>query len=286
MVLSSMLWDELPPQPERHVLSHYGVSLGGIGFNFVEEAIAAPTDWTFEEDHHVIVVHRNGRLRSMDSEFEHGPSGQILPKVGDIWVIPAGSRYSALAQGDTVGFCEMKIPAALLGGETIIPRIGHTDAFLHHAMNRLFLLAQRTDDLASIMRETLGETIRLHLLDDYAPIPDPARSGRLTSRQEHLLTRHIDDQLDRRHSLAEMATLVGLSVPELLVAFTVSFGRTPYQFVIMRRIARARHLLANTRRSITDTALAVGFSTPSHFATSFKQVVGVSPTVYRNAVRR
>jgi AraC family transcriptional regulator len=288
MAARSMLWDELPPEPQREVLSHYGVTLGGMGFNFVEEAISVPTDWRFKEDHHVIVAHRNGRLRSMDSEFEHGPSGQILPKIGDIWVIPAGQRYAALARGDTVGFCEMKIPTRLLRGETIAPRLGHRDPLLYQATDRLSRLGQRDDDLANILRETLGETIRLHLLDDYVPPSDASRDRvdetQLKPAEMRMLVEWIDDQLDIKHSLTHMAALVGRSIPDLIAAFSKSFGTTPYQFVIARRIRRAKDLLGNTRASVTEIGLAVGFSTPSHFATSFKQIVGVTPSAYRNTL--
>jgi AraC family transcriptional regulator len=282
-----MLWDEFPPESQRKVLSHFGVTLGGIGFNFVEEAISAPTDRCFREDHHVGVVYRNGRLRSMNSEFEDGPSGQILPKVGDIWVIPAEQRYAALAQGDTVGFCEMKVPTALLRGEAVMPCIGYSDPFLHRTLDKLAGLGTRDDDLAHLLRDALGETIRLHLLDHYAPpaqTPTVGGQDKLTPAQERLLVAHIDEQLDRRHRLADMAALVQLPVPELLVAFAGSFGATPYQFVIGRRIRRGKELLAHSRAPITEIGLAVGFSTPSHFATSFRQAVGLSPSAYRNAV--
>jgi AraC family transcriptional regulator len=41
--------------------------------------------------------------------------------------------------------------------------------------------------------------------------------------------------------------------------------------------------LTGTTASVTEISVTVGFSTPSHFATTFKQRVGVTPTVYRNS---
>ncbi|WP_372508092.1 helix-turn-helix transcriptional regulator [Mycolicibacterium alvei] len=44
---------------------------------------------------------------------------------------------------------------------------------------------------------------------------------------------------------------------------------------------RAKKLLATTAMSITDIGMNVGFSTPSHFATTFKNRVGMSSSAYR-----
>ncbi len=50
---------------------------------------------------------------------------------------------------------------------------------------------------------------------------------------------------------------------------------------IEQRIQRAKVLLSATEASVTDIGAILGFSSSSHFATTFKQRVGVTPTVYR-----
>ncbi len=70
--------------------------------------------------------------------------------------------------------------------------------------------------------------------------------------------------------LAALAELAEMTIAEFSAAFTAAFGTTPYQFVLDRRIHRAKKLLATTEMSITDIGMDVGFSTPSHFATTFK----------------
>src|SRR5690348_10722083 len=96
------VWDGTRERSPRTMLSTITTSAQGIDFRFVSEQITTPTDWCFEEDHHVVVVHRGGRLRSMEIEFERGPSGPHAPRVGDVWVIPAEHRYAALAHGRVV----------------------------------------------------------------------------------------------------------------------------------------------------------------------------------------
>lgn len=266
------------------MLTKHAVSAAGVNFSFVEEAISQPTDWCFKENHHVIVVHRNGVLASMDSEFERGPSGQILPKVGDIWVIPAEQRYAALARGQTVGFCEMTIPTRLLGGRPIAPRLGHRDGLLYALTERLAGLGQRDDDVADLMRHGIGELVRLHLSDKYAlGSTGRARQGRVDSANlRRLVVDYVEDNLGAPISVADMASHAQMAVPDFLREFSAAMGTTPHQFVIDRRVKRARAMLTSSDTlSVTDISVLVGFSTPSHFATTFRQRVGVTPSAFR-----
>jgi AraC family transcriptional regulator len=50
-------------------------------------------------------------------------------------------------------------------------------------------------------------------------------------------------------------------------------------------MARARELLANSRLTITEIALAVGYQTPSSFAQAFRGTLGITPTGYRSLRR-
>jgi AraC family transcriptional regulator len=264
-------------------LAKNAVSAAGVDFSFVEEAISQPTDWCFDEDHHIIVVHRNGVLASMDSEFEHGPSGQILPKVGDIWVIPAQQRYAALARGQTVGFCEIAIPTSVLGGRPIAPRLGHRDGLLYAMTERLAGLGDRNDDIAELLRHSVAELVRLHLCDKYAlgSTGGPRQAHVDSANLRRLVVDYVEDNLAAPISVADLAVHAQMSVPDFLREFSAALGTTPHQFVIERRMIRARGMLASDTHSVTDISVLVGFSTPSHFATTFRQRVGVSPTAYR-----
>ncbi len=76
------VWDGTRERSPRTMLSNVTTSAQGIEFRFVSEQITTPTDWCFEEAHHVVVVHRGGRLHSMEIEFDRGPSGPHIPRVG------------------------------------------------------------------------------------------------------------------------------------------------------------------------------------------------------------
>ena len=94
---------------------------------------------------------------------------------------------------------------------------------------------------------------------------------------------HIEASLDEDLSLEALAEEAGISVHAFPRAFRHRFGATPHQYVLARRTARARSLLADTDLPICEVALQTGFSSQSHLTSSFKKHTGVTPSAYRKA---
>jgi AraC family transcriptional regulator len=61
-------------------------------------------------------------------------------------------------------------------------------------------------------------------------------------------------------------------------------GLSPLQFVTRERITRAEQMMRESKRSLIEIALEVGYTTPSAFAQVFRRVVGVMPTEFRRAL--
>lgn len=282
------VWDGQRPRSDRTVVSARGMSLQGLDFRFVAEAVTVPTDWCFQEPHHVFVIHRRGDLKSMEIDFENGPSGRRLPRVGDVWVIPAEHRYAALAQGAMVGFCEIIVPTAVLG-EDVVPRVGYQDTLLHRLVERLAGQADQEGAAAHLFRQSLAEALQFHIADHYGIEQRQQRLGgserQLDSHDQQVVIDYLQTELDNRIDLDALAQTVGMGTGNFLTAFSAAFATTPHQYLIDQRIRRAKSLLTGTTASVTEISVTVGFSTPSHFATTFKQRVGVTPTRYRNSVR-
>lgn len=280
------VWDGQRPRSDRVIVSARGMSLQGLDFRFVAETVTAPTDWCFQEPHHVFVVHRRGDLTSMEVDFESGPSGRCLPRVGDVWVIPAEHRYAALAQGVTVDFCEIFIPTRAFGDRGLTPRMGYQDTLLHRLVERLAGQASLEGAAATLFRQSLAETMQLHIIDHYAAHPGRQRSREgvryLDKRLQQIVIDYLQSELEVRIDLDVLAQNVGMTTSRFLTAFSTAFATTPHQYLIEQRIQRAKNLLTGTSASVSDISASVGFSSPSHFATTFKQRVGVTPSAYRN----
>lgn len=284
--LPVLLWDGSRQRTPRTVLSQQTVLASGLSFSFVSERIVAPTDWCFSEPHHVLVIHHDGNLDSMESAFTGGPADRVLPRVGDVWVIPAEYRYAALAKGRTVGFCEIAVPTTIFGDDGPSPQIGSRDPMLHRLTERLRELTARADSTASLLGDSIAETVRLHIRDRYGPAPQRPGTDTRTALDEadrRLLVEFVDANLHEHVRLGQLAALVDMPVATFMRAFRDAFGVTPHQFLIDRRMWRAKVMLTTSRMAVTEIAMAVGYCTPSHFATTFKQRVGVTPSDYRAA---
>ncbi len=81
--------------------------------------------------------------------------------------------------------------------------------------------------------------------------------------------------------LADLASSVGLSAFHFLRVFRGVTGTTPHQYLIGARLRLAARLLLDTQRPITDIAYDVGFQDLSHFANTFRRVIGCSAGAYR-----
>jgi AraC family transcriptional regulator len=127
------------------------------------------------------------------------------------------------------------------------------------------------------------ELLCTQLIRAHTP-PSPVRPrprGGLTARQVQIVTHFMRDHLDHDITLSELAALVGLSRFHFCTAFRLSTGQSPHGWLTEHRIEHARGLLARSRLQITEIALAVGYTTPSAFAASFRRRVGMTPSQFR-----
>uniref|UniRef100_A0AAU6W2H7 HTH-type transcriptional activator RhaS n=1 Tax=Pseudomonas phage Touem01 TaxID=3138548 RepID=A0AAU6W2H7_9VIRU len=92
---------------------------------------------------------------------------------------------------------------------------------------------------------------------------------------------YVDANFHRRISLMEMAEVANLSQYHFCRMFHQQTGLSPLRYVLSRRVERARLLLLNPETSLVDVALACGFGGQSHFSTTFKTFIGVTPGEYR-----
>src|SRR5262252_8951670 len=72
---------------------------------------------------------------------------------------------------------------------------------------------------------------------------------------------------------------------QLLRLFRDAFNMTPHQYLIQRRIEKAKELLRSRRLSITDVCFEVGFESLGSFSSLFRKRVGQPPTTYRRRER-
>src|SRR6202023_2995840 len=146
----------------------------------------------------------------------------------------------------------------------------HAEMVAGFPSGRLFL-----DSVEQAMAVTLvnGHAVRHRPVQLYRGGLGSARLRRI----KELVHAKIEDDL----SLDEMAQAAGLSTAHFARMFRKSTHETPHQFVLRRRVERAKAMLRAPDARILDVAVACGFKTQQHFAQVFRDVCGASPTEYR-----
>jgi AraC family transcriptional regulator len=162
------------------------------------------------------------------------------------------------------------------------PRLYFNDRDLWATAGKILRLVE---DPAStrLYAETLGAALVIELVrsrEGGGLRPQMAQGG-LAAWQQRLAIDFMNDNLARDISLQELAGLVRLSPTHFCRAFAHSVGMPPHQYQLQNRIERAKLLLADVGRTITEVALATGYSAPSNFATAFRRVTGLTPREFR-----
>jgi len=97
-------------------------------------------------------------------------------------------------------------------------------------------------------------------------------------RARDLIDRDYAEPLD----LDAMAREAGYSRFHFARAFATAYGETPRAYLTRRRIERAKTLLRTANLSVTEICFLVGFASLGSFSTRFHDLVGQSPTTYRD----
>lgn len=131
--------------------------------------------------------------------------------------------------------------------------------------------------------DSLAQMIAAHLARAHSNFSDRRLSSppRISSWKMRRLQEFIEANLDQDLSLPALAREAGVSSLYLPRAFRNAFGQSPHQYVIARRIERAKHLLRMGELTVAEVSAASGFSSQSHLAGWFARIVGVSPAAFR-----
>jgi AraC family transcriptional regulator len=134
-----------------------------------------------------------------------------------------------------------------------------------------------------LLVESLGNVLAVHLIRHAmgtAPGGHHPRGG-LPRHKLRAALEYIEEHLDSEIALEDLAATVYLSAFHFARLFRASTGLPPHQYVITRRIERAKQLLRDDELSLAQVAARVGFWDQGHFTRHFKRVVGVTPKRFR-----
>lgn len=103
----------------------------------------------------------------------------------------------------------------------------------------------------------------------------------ITYKRIKRVLRYIDDNLIDDITIKELSQIFNASESVLLKSFKQTVGSSPIQYILKKRIEKARYLIITTDKKICDIAIECGFNDMSYFAKQFKKIVGTTPKEYK-----
>jgi AraC family transcriptional regulator len=159
-----------------------------------------------------------------------------------------------------------------------------------HNLRRLMeiLLYERRHGFQSgaFFLDGIAAALASHLIHHYsadAPLITNSVGGMAPSTLRRCIEL-MEARLEGDLGLGELAREAGLSTSHFIRSFRESTGKTPYQFLLDRRVQRAQTLMRDPRTSLAKIAISSGFADQHHLARIFRRITGVTPTAYRGSL--
>lgn len=219
--------------------------------------------------------------------YGEGKPRSVRPAAGDVFFCPAGVTTAVRTEKayESILLCLSPVVFGRvaddagglpLGGPA--PAIMRRDPFVQRVVTSL------ADDVGrerraggELFASSLATALGVHLSREYAGGPEPHKAAaRLSDDELARLERHVGRNLDTPLTLDALASLVGRSRFHFARLFKATTGETPHQYVVRRRVERARELL-RAGGIIAEVAAEVGFASQSHLNSHIRRAFGCTP---------
>lgn len=174
----------------------------------------------------------------------------------------------------------------VFGSDAPHARLRDASAFNDEVLNSLLGLLREElmrRQASPIFVEAIAQAIAIHLARAYAATDEETHVGSpsLPGYKLRQLTDWMAEHSVEEFNLQRLAAQAGLSKFHFQRLFKAATGVAPSRYHMDLRINEARRLLRETKMSVVDVALEVGYANPSHFARLFRRETGLTPSDYR-----
>ncbi|UUX49945.1 AraC family transcriptional regulator [Nisaea acidiphila] len=169
---------------------------------------------------------------------------------------------------------------------------GSVALFMHRPLTgSLRLIAEQTVDcpleglarrlyLKSKSLEVLAHVVAMYEASKGAPANVTARDRRRVEEAAKILRERCDEPW----TISRLSQECAINERKLKEGFRLVLGETVLSVLERARVERAQGLMRDEALNVAETALAVGYSNPSHFAKVFRRLTGTAPGLWRRAV--
>jgi len=156
------------------------------------------------------------------------------------------------------------------------------DAQLEHICRALKAEAECNYASGPLYGDSLASALGVHLLTHYSASPSSAsHTGGMAPHALRRVIDYIESNLGSPLPMTSLAEIAGLSQYRFAHNFRSAIGMPPHQFVLRKRLTRAKQMLRETKLSVLEIAYAVGCQSSSQFNALFKRETGTIPSIYR-----
>lgn len=182
----------------------------------------------------------------------------------------------------------------LIDGKTWNSHIGKAFTPCSFAMNSLakelifYLLihpeARGSKHFISALVESLGDSLESAHLEKISTSSEFI-SGKANDARVRRAMEYMEENLSEV-TLTDVAKKSGLSLRNFNRLFLKEAGLGPKEYLILRRVEKAKVLLKENKMTVTDVAMEVGYNSLSKFIETFKKITGQLPSDFKNPLRK
>jgi len=244
---------------------------------------------------HLLVAYEQGLRHDGETHAQGVPRSTLKDLKRKLTFLPAGCEFHEWhtprsAPRITYVYIEpsqLRVGSNPDGGSTdLAPRLLFEDSVLWETVSKLKALIESAGAADRHYLEAVGAVLAHELtriVAGHALSERPTRGG-LAAWQQRVVIEYIEEHLAEEIPLTTLAGLARLSPHHFCRAFKQSLGRPPCRYHGLRRIERAKVLLATPATSVTEIGLSLGYSETSSFTAAFRRGTGLTPTDYRRSL--
>ncbi len=213
-------------------------------------------------------------------EFEDR-AWEIVP--GKVYLVPPGTPFSYCPETPSdhywIHFVSRKLAAIPAGRELQFVQLSKPARTRQAFQDALENIGNMTSIPAALAARNKVFALLSPLLEKILTgMPDPAAGGEFAPVLDY-----VDKHLAAPLQVEDLRKLCRMGRAEFSARFRKTFGIPPKQYIVRRRLLRAKHLLWRTGTPVKEIAQQCGFADMRFFCRSFKKSTGMTPGEYRKS---
>ena len=274
------------------IVRRHSAAWSGLHVETVQVMRHTPFEYGFRAPCHLLIALELGERLDGETVVEGLPRSTLRDFTHKLTFVPAGHDFHSWQKPRVLTRVThfyidprepLADPALRFGEIEFKPRLFFYDRDLWDTALKFKSQVENPGSMPRLYAEALGIVLTHELvrINSGAARREPANRGGLAPWQQKRVAAYIEERVANDIPLATLAELARLSPYHFCRSFKRSFGMPPHRYHAIRRIERAKQLLADRQLSVTTIALDVGFSDTSRFSAAFHRLTGQTPSCYR-----